>query len=69
MDEPVHSLPQPPLPSVGNGESETIAGRVFLSAVLSAGGPSLMCFPQFSAISRSRQKCSKQPKNEKNNYI
>src|SRR2546430_3324753 len=28
-----------------------------------------MCFPQFSAISRSRQKCSKQPKNEKNNYI
>jgi hypothetical protein len=29
MDEPVHSLPQPPLPSVGNGESETIAGRVF----------------------------------------
>ena len=29
MDEPVHSLPQPPLPSVGNGESETIGGRVF----------------------------------------
>jgi hypothetical protein len=46
MDEPVHSLPQPPLPSVRNGESETSAGRVFLSAVLSAGGPSLMCFPQ-----------------------
>jgi hypothetical protein len=27
-----------------------------------------MCFPQFSAISRSPQKCSKWPENEKNNH-
>lgn len=42
----------------------------FLSAVLSAGGSSLICFPQLSAISPSPQKCSKRPKIpkiEKNN--
>jgi hypothetical protein len=40
----------------------------FLSAVLSAGGPSLMSFPQFSAIPQSHHKCAKWPKNEKNHH-
>jgi hypothetical protein len=44
------------------------AGRhsIFLLAVLSGGGPSLISFPQFSGVSPSPQDGQKQAENEKN---
>jgi hypothetical protein len=39
-----------------------------LSAVLSAGRSSLMCFPQYSEVSAHFKKAAKQPENEKNNH-
>ena len=40
----------------------------FVSAVLSAGGSSLMRFALFSEVAWSHQMCSKQAKNEINSY-
>jgi hypothetical protein len=50
---------------------EVLAGAIsanFLSAVLSARGSSLMCFPQGSGVSAHLEKRPKQAKNEKNKY-
>jgi hypothetical protein len=42
--------------------------QTFLSAILSARGPGLMCFPQFSAILSKHRKRSELAENEKNNH-
>lgn len=56
------------MPRVEQGIAGTRAVVAFLSAVLSAGSPNLMRFPQFSGVSLSGQNRQKQAENEKTNY-